>query len=103
MILKKREEERTVEENEFLFQSSELAKEAASRLEKRELLKQREKEFEDSDESLDEKCSKLAEALGAAKYLVVYTGAGISTAAQIPDYRGTSGIWTLLQQGKDIG
>lgn len=74
MILKKREEERTIEENELLFKNGEIAKEAASRLEKRELLKQRGKEFEDSDECIDRKCAQLAVAIRQANYLVVYTG-----------------------------
>ena len=43
----------------------------------------RKKEIEDPEDVLNEKCSKLAAAIAKAKNLVVYTGAGISTAAGI--------------------
>ena len=43
----------------------------------------RKKEIEDPEDVLSDKCAKLAAAIAKAKNLVVYTGAGISTAAGI--------------------
>lgn len=87
----------------MLTQCSDTVAEVRNRWRKREEAKRRLEEFEEPEEVLREKCEILARAIAQSQHLVVYTGAGISTAARIPDYRGTNGIWTRLQQGKDIG
>jgi len=51
-------------------------------------------EILDSEEELDEKVEQLARLVRESRYTVFFTGAGVSTSAGIPDYRGPSGCWT---------
>ena len=55
------------------------------------------KEYFDEPEVLKYKISELAEMVLKSEHFVAFTGAGISTAAGIPDYR--SGANTVLNTG----
>jgi NAD-dependent deacetylase len=48
---------------------------------------------------LDERIEKLAQWMFTAKYLVVFTGAGISTESGLRDFRGPDGLWTRRDKG----
>ena len=50
-------------------------------------------------QNLEERIKKLAQWMFEAKYLVVFTGAGISTESGLPDFRGPDGIWTRQAKG----
>ena len=54
----------------------------------------------DSPDLLQRKIKFLAKHIQRSKHFVVYTGAGISTAAKIPDFRGPNGVWTARDRGK---
>jgi NAD-dependent deacetylase len=48
---------------------------------------------------LNQRISELAEWISASKYLVVFTGAGISTESGLRDFRGSDGLWTRREKG----
>uniref|UniRef100_A0A182PRV5 protein acetyllysine N-acetyltransferase n=1 Tax=Anopheles epiroticus TaxID=199890 RepID=A0A182PRV5_9DIPT len=102
-VLNKCESKRTHEEVRLLESQPDVVKQILERRKRNVEYKERVLETEDEPEVIEKKALKLAQAIAKANHLIVYTGAGISTSAKIPDYRGSQGIWTLLEQGKDIG
>jgi NAD-dependent deacetylase len=48
---------------------------------------------------LKQRIEQLVQWMLAAKYLVVFTGAGISTESGIRDFRGPDGLWTRRDKG----
>jgi NAD-dependent SIR2 family protein deacetylase len=49
--------------------------------------------------NVEEKIITLSNWLFESQYLVVFTGAGISTESGLPDFRGPDGLWTRQEKG----
>ncbi|NP_001034409.2 NAD-dependent protein deacetylase sirtuin-6 [Gallus gallus] len=56
-------------------------------------------EIFDPPEELERKVCELADLIRSSSNVVFHTGAGISTASGIPDFRGPNGVWTMEEKG----
>lgn len=54
---------------------------------------------EEDEIELKEKINLAAQWIVDSKYLIFFTGAGLSTESGIPDFRGPGGLWTRRDQG----
>ncbi len=51
------------------------------------------------DGDVKQRIETLAQWMYEANYLVVFTGAGVSTESGLPDFRGPDGLWTRKEKG----
>ena len=101
-VLDKPAEERNKDDTDLLDNCKDLVDHADLCRQNRILAAKHQEIILDDPKTLETKCTELAESIRNSKCCVVYTGAGISTSASIPDYRGPNGLWTMLERGVKV-
>jgi len=59
-------------------------------------------DYWDDEDTLSKKIDVLVDLIKHSKVMIIYTGAGISTSASIPDYRSKTGVWTMKEKGIEV-
>ena len=107
-VLAKPAVERTEDDARVLEDHGEKVEKVLKQMEKRArrkaLLEEKAEEKEDSREDIDDGIAVVMRLLkdDANGAFVLHTGAGISTSAKIPDFRGKNGVWTKQRKGEVV-
>ncbi|CAL6293795.1 unnamed protein product [Bathycoccus prasinos] len=107
-VIAKPSMERTREEAKLLEMHEGKVSQLLARMEKsvhrKRSREEHAEEKEDSKREIDDAVAVVMKLLreDAGSRFVLHTGAGVSTSAKIPDFRGANGVWTKQRKGESV-